>query len=342
MQIFGHENLPFEAAATAKFSEVQLKNPASIIMVLDNSGSMWFDDMPNDPDTGVNPPEAEGRITALERGVNGLMDSLRALGVDSKPAGERILRTGMINYANTVLSGPGATSVPMKWGTLSTSEVNAMTPGGGTNSDPPMAQAKTELDGEDAVHLAETGENNPLKFLIFMTDGQNNNTSTTWEAASDTNYWRRWESTPGHYEQVCWYWWCWDEWVPGTSEWVYEESPTMPAGTGWEEGLFTGNLDNLTRTTCDALRADGVKVYSIGFALESGNFDTNEWGWPASNPSTWFVDSDVKRAAVFMMQQCSGTEYPEQFNLAGDADSLEQAFQQIGTQIVTEVIRLSM
>lgn len=345
MQIFGHQNLSFEASSTAKFSEVQLKNPASIIMVLDNSGSMWFDDLPNDPSTGANPPHAKRRITALEQGVNSLMGSLRALGVDDLPAGERVLRTGMINYASSVLSGPGGSSVPMRWGTVTPTEVAAMTPGGGTNSDPPMAQAKVELDGEGVIHQAENGDGDPLKFLIFMTDGQNNNTSYSWEPNEGTGYWRK-LIKPGGYERVCrWYWRgrCRSyRWQYSPAEYDYQSSEDEPAGGGWEEGMTTGNLDRLTHATCKSLREDNVKIYSIGFALESGSFDTNEWASTPGGYTPYSISPKVKEGAVYMMQQCSGKTYPERFSLAGDSASLEQAFQNIGQQIVAEVVRLSM
>jgi len=349
MQVFGHNKLEFQSEATAKFSEVELKDPASIMLVLDNSGSMWFDDKPNDPNSGLNPPEAQRRITALKNSVNTLMAQLDGIAGPQTKAGERFLRTGMKTYSSELLN----TTVPMDWGTLTTGEVGRMVPGGGTNSSPPMQAAAVDLTQEDEAHKNDKfgtkyfPGDEPIKFLIFMTDGQNNNDSrlNQWEAVDGTELWRKLVE-PAHMKRYCRYYYrgrCrayGRRWVPDRYD--YEDGEESPPGAGWEEGLVTGNLDRLTRQTCEAMRDDNVRVYSIGFALESGTFDTNEWGQDPRNPRTYPISSDVKRAAMHMMKSCSGADHPERFLLAKDAASLEEAFETIGLDIVKEIIRLSM
>ncbi len=60
------------------------------------------------------------------------------------------------------------------WGPLTDSEINAMSTLYGTDSSGALQAAATAFDLENAFHLERNGENDPLKFMIFMSDGANN------------------------------------------------------------------------------------------------------------------------------------------------------------------------
>ena len=54
MQILGQQDMSFSAEATAKYEFTQNFDPASVLMILDNSGSMSYDDKPILFDTNTN------------------------------------------------------------------------------------------------------------------------------------------------------------------------------------------------------------------------------------------------------------------------------------------------
>jgi len=206
----------------------------------------------------------------------------------------------------------------MHWGTINNGQITAMNANGGTNSAPPMDTARTWLSTETTPHQNEHGKT-PLKFAIFMTDGVNTSGGTTWVAETGTGQWRT---------EVCWFFWCW---------WSHENQTYSPGG-GWEEGSYhpTGNIETLA--DCTAMKNAGVKVYTIGFALEAGHYGANSTDY-YGNPQTAYIDTSTRNQAYGFLSGCASS--PQSFIPAENAEDLEQAFQTIGNDIVTEIIRIS-
>jgi len=331
MQIAHFETLDFAATSTAKYREIDNLEPASIAFVMDNSGSMWFDDKPVDENFNA-PPNTVRRIDALKSTLANFNTYLGEISSGSEQAGERFLRTGLLPYNHDIITGD---VVSMHWGVLDEqTHINAMTPGGATNSSPPIAEAWNWLQSEPAHHLAETQNNNPLRFVIFMTDGNNTEGTDIWVPEEGTGIWRRIE-----YERVCWSWWCW--WVP---HYVYyneadeNNNGQEPSGSGWEEGRIYLTSDVETMNACEEMKNHGVQVYTIGFALEAGTFATNDW---SNSPEDDYFDitPDTKERSSAVLAACASS--PENFLIAEDAEALQEAFNKIGNNIIRDVIRIA-
>lgn len=336
-----YKTLKFSSEATANFKEVAIKNPASITLVLDNSGSMAWDDKPAEcewewkrygrygrwEEECESPSGAERRIDGLKNSVETFMDILDGYVGPQAVTGKRVLRTGMIPYDDEIIN---TREVDMKWGTLSDNEINRMRPAGATNSAPPIAQAWDWLQDENAVHSAETGEDNPLRYMIFMTDGQNS-AAKQWYAKADTGLWRGWDCS-GRYSRYCIR--------------AYETSSSRPSKRyhyDWEEGELISPSDRDSKNSCAAMKAQGVRVFTIGFALEPGKYLTNyrstfnDNRYPEDDTAT--ISSSTTDAAYTMLADCASS--PDDFVPAADVDSLDAAFAVIGETIIQDVVRLS-
>jgi len=301
-----YKTLPFSAESYANFKDVAIKNPASITLVLDNSGSMQWDDKPAECEWEwkrsqwrweqecESPNGAESRIDGLKDSVEDFMDLLDGYTKLEAVTSKRVLRTGMIPYSSEII---GNRAVDMKWGTLSNGEINRM--------------------------QEESGEDNPLRYMIFMTDGQNSG-AKQWFEKEDTNYWRGIDCSGGGR-------WCY---------YTYETSASKPNKKdhyGWEEGEFISASDRYSKNSCAAMKAQGVRVFTIGFALEPGTYMTNyppAWGQDKAS-----IPADTTEAAYAMLADCASS--PEDFVAAEDVENLDAAFSVIGETIIEDVIRLS-
>jgi Flp pilus assembly protein TadG len=137
-------------ARTVTGLEATAGTPASLALVLDVSGSMGWN----------------GKIDDLITAATSLLDQLEA----ADTTGNR-LRTGLVTYSSSIQE-----SVAMDWGIDHTrAVVQTLDAWGGTASTKAMNRAKTWMIGEDEEqeHLQESGQE-PLEFVIFMTDGDNN------------------------------------------------------------------------------------------------------------------------------------------------------------------------
>ena len=335
--------IPFSSTARANFKEVAIKNPASITLVLDNSGSMSWDDKPAEcerqwqqtsswsgrwVDVCESPSDADRRIDGLTASVENFMDTIDGFVGPQSVTGRRVLRTGMIPYDDSIIQ---SREVDMKWGIISDTQINRMRPSGSTNSAPPIAKAWDWLQDENDVHEAETGEDNPLRYMIFMTDGQNSATPR-WYELEGTEYWR------GQY--------CYTRNGRTRCRYYYDTSPTRPNwgyGMNWEEGELISPSDRDSKNTCTAMKAQGVRVFTIGFALEPGIYMTNyrdtfKNDYYSEN-DTRTISSSTTDAAYSMLADCASSA--DDFVRAEDANSLDHAFRIIGETIVEDVIRLS-
>lgn len=403
VQILGFSNLKFKAETVVRYYEKEPLEPASIVLVMDNSGSMEFNDKPIDG-YGNTPTDAQRRMDGLQSSALNFMTLLDDHVGPQIEDGEspRVLRTGLLAFDGAIIS---SRTVPMDWGTIPESAITSMTPLESTNSTPPLTTANTWLNiNEPAIHAIENPSKTPLKYIIMMTDGKNagpmewvaRDGTQTWRAEITTtttttetrdvneNYTTRevvsafvpggecaWEG--GYNYQQYWYYGSWGSWISyntssrvvcdvertrtvqeeydvtsTTTELVYRYGEDEPLETGdWEEGEFDVSTNITSRAECDALHASGVEVFTIGFALVPGQFETNNWAdrdggytpYPSNEEYTYQESVDSTNLAKSMLQYCASQD--SNFITADDTASLEKAFERIGNDIVKEIIRIS-
>ena len=175
-----------EIAAYGKTtSQTATMNALSMYLVLDKSGSMaWITDTkdatksscPNYtesnwskyPNLKASSPCYISKIAALKTAVTTLAAQL----ITADPKSE-YSRLGAVSYNMSA-----QTPSPLDWGTTkATTYVNALVAEGGTASTDAMQKAYSSLidPKETKAHTDKTGLT-PQKFIVFMTDGDNNNT----------------------------------------------------------------------------------------------------------------------------------------------------------------------
>ena len=247
MQIVGIDKVDFSAQSTVKY-QVDKTDPASIFLVLDNSGSMNESD-----DDNIT------RMDELEASVRDFMDELQKV-VDENEAeygsdANRILRTAMIPYYTRVDYN---LDVPPKWGVLTDNQINAMYAGGGTNSHPGMKLAREWMEDEQAIHTTESEADSMLPYVILMTDGVNNSSS----------------------------------------------------------------YDTSTLAECQRMKDNGVKVFTVGYALTTNGAATGS----------------TQQRALNMLQSCASGD--NNFFHAESAAALKSIFEGIGQDIVQDQIRI--
>jgi len=96
--------------------------------------------------------------------------------------------------------------------------------------------------------------------------------------------------------------------------------------------------DYQTQNTCEEMHAAGVKVYTVGFALEEGTYETNDWG--AGDPDNFSreITTEDLGQSFALLSACASEG--DHFILAEDQEALEQAFEKIGDDILLDIIRV--
>ena len=276
---------------------------------------MGWDDKFANPN-GSSPDNAHPRIDGLEFSVKKFNNDLQdRLGVEDSD-GLRTIRMGMLPYSSNIATD---NRVEMDFGYITDEEVEDMFPSGNTNSNPPMQQAKTWMDGENQQHREEAervGEayRDPLKFIIFMSDGQN--TLGAWEFEVDDTapvYWR--QNDNGSWSGI----------------WAHSYNNQI----GYVRGHLRRETDSLTIETCETLKSQGTEIFTIGYALEVGDYNANN---PWNPNQTAHVNLWNQTNAYNLLQSCATKE--ENFVRAGDNEELEAAFDTIQNAIVKELIRI--
>jgi len=354
VQVLGFNELEFKAQSVVSYLNIEDKFPASIALVLDNSGSMQFDDrLPASIENvdfdrncwrlgssgwyigtcttthrhGIKAEGAQIRLDGLKSSVIKFQDDLRdRLGTEDE-SDRRTVRMGMLPYSSAVDEDR---EIAMTWGYLpegtqtnnnntdAQRTIYGMRADGGTNSNPPMAKARTWLQNEAAQHTAEAErtqsvDKEPLKFVIFMTDGQNTVGDLELEEGP-TGEWHRQNSN--------------GTWTSRTFQF-----------NGSIEGSLKLLTDAQTVDSCTLMKEqEDVTIFTIGYALEdAGEYRVN--GWNNNHDDELFnVEESVRSAAYNLMQSCASS--PEHFIPAANADQLEAAFDEIQNAIVEELIRL--
>ena len=328
MSLAGIKETDYSAQAVIKYEKTGIR-ASSVMLILDNSGSMSWDDLSsfrNSDGEWQRPEGVQSRIDGLRTATNSLLGQMSTL-KETVDLNEYV-RMGMIPYSGDILS---TNRVMMRWGLIKDSEVAAMTPDGATNSSPPMTAAMVELKTEQDKHAAK-GNTNPLKFAIFMTDGQNTvNNQKTWTPEKGTGLYR---TTACFGEYGCYKFYDTTKDAENDPpEHGYENHWAFESQTPWEEGTLRSTDDTTTLQECEALKADGVYVYAIGFAVNPGNYydPDNEFRRNISE-----VDSN--RIYSFLEDCSSGPGY---FMAASNSTSLDAVFKQIGQTIHERSIYVS-
>jgi len=313
-QVFGNERLPFAAKSVVSYLEAESSFPASISLVLDNSGSMRWDDKLALSD-GRSPAGAAPRIDGLKISVNTFTRELESRLTSQEDY--QTIRMGMLPYSSDIVNNA---RVNMKFGYLSASDIERMRPSGSTNSNPPMAAALAELSLENDVHRREAeraGEPyvEPLKFVIFMSDGQN--TIGSFEFTPDENapfYWR---------------------FDSSRNRWRGQFASRFNGDSRYTRGNLTRSSDRLTIESCVALKEQGTEIFTIGYALDLGDYNTNS---SSNSRQTARVDLLNQSNAFNLLATCATKE--ENFVRADNNEELEAAFDTIQNAIVEELIRI--
>ncbi|WP_083223392.1 MULTISPECIES: TadE/TadG family type IV pilus assembly protein [unclassified Ensifer] len=184
-RLLGQKSILIETRATAE-SATETKNALSMYLVLDRSGSMaWKSNTQNTaksscpnytesnwgkyPNLAATSPCYVTKIDALKTAVKDLLAQLKA--ADPK---DLYVRTAAVSY-----NSAQDTAGNIAWGTAGTGTyVNALVATGGTASGNAFKTAYSRVTAttEDTAHKTKNGQV-ATKYIVFMTDGANNNTS---------------------------------------------------------------------------------------------------------------------------------------------------------------------
>ncbi len=181
--LLGWKEVTVGVTATAQ-ATTESKNALSMYLVLDRSGSMAWDTStinaaePTETvyyscGTKKNPKTCSYevanyvvKIDALKLAVANLTTQLNVADPENK-----YVRTAAVSYEARMY-----TPVSFNWGTTHTlSYVQALIAEGGTDSSDAMARAYSDIikSSENTAHKNKNGQV-PSKFIVFMTDGDNN------------------------------------------------------------------------------------------------------------------------------------------------------------------------
>lgn len=317
MGIVGIDNVDFSSASTVSYQVNDIKQPASIGLVLDNSGSMGWDD-----------GNGTIRMTGLQTTVGNFMASVDTiiaetteavgevagldLGLSSGTSENDVIRTNMITYNSNIVS-----EHLFDWSTIPSYKINGMTAGGGTNSSGAMDRMVARMAAEDQIHMDVNGAI-PLKYVIFMTDGVNN-----------TTHYENCVTIEGH-----WHWYhkknktiseTYQSGKNWKKVWVYDNNEHERYNEEQQTCDEVSSYDAATVSSCNQMKASGVKIHSIGYALDEKPNDSDE------------RKAELERANSMLASCSSGPEY---FHQAGNAELLDQVFENIGEDIVEDTIRI--
>jgi Flp pilus assembly protein TadG/uncharacterized protein YegL len=184
MGVLGYQTMNIATSSTSTSGTSETRSALSMTLVLDESGSMLAD-----TEVEISPrkecahyninggyigwwaPCMVKKIEALEMAANLLLDQL-----DKADPKSEFVRTSAINWSSSVQE-----TSELAWGTENTRNkvIRKLSGGGGTESSAPMKKAydaltKAGKKAEEQIHLDEKGNEEIQKYIVFMTDGNNN------------------------------------------------------------------------------------------------------------------------------------------------------------------------
>lgn len=186
MKVFGKNTVAIASNSLSTSGTTDVKSALSMTLALDESGSMLADTTEIQSQTscthyntsgksiGSSKPCYVKKIDALKTAANLLFTQL-----DNADPEAKYVRTNAIGWSSEV-----QISSSFVWGTSATrtNVINKLSGGGGTESAAPMKKAyegltTTDYNSETKVHL-RAGNNNVTKYIVLMTDGDNNAASS--------------------------------------------------------------------------------------------------------------------------------------------------------------------
>ncbi|MBX9455956.1 MAG: VWA domain-containing protein [Rhizobium sp.] len=181
LRILGRDTVAVAVQASViDGTSVETKNPFSMYLVLDRSGSMaWDTDTTYQTTCYTNTYKKTGaytctkkytKIESLKLAVGMMVDQFVTLDPD-----EKYIRLGAVSYSDKAHSAES-----LDWGTTKVHEyVEALIADGGTASTNAFKKAYNSVKptSENNAHKKKNGEENPGKYIVFMTDGDNNDSS---------------------------------------------------------------------------------------------------------------------------------------------------------------------
>ncbi len=177
MMLAGIKTVPILASSTAAGGETKTKSALSMYLVLDQSGSMGENTNTRYSTTCYKKRKGYydctkyfTKIESLQIAGKDLLDQIATADPEKKYA-----RLGAVSYNREMQKAS-----PLEWGTTSAAAyVAALRDGGGTDSSEAFRTAYESLNksGENSAHASMNGQT-PTKFIVFMTDGANNATSS--------------------------------------------------------------------------------------------------------------------------------------------------------------------
>ena len=172
------------SVASTTQSSTESKNALSMYLVLDRSGSMaeYTNTVSGSYQCRYGRKTTTcytyyDKITALRMAATNLMDQLTKADPD-----KMFVRTAAVSY-NSAMQTPGN----LAWGVAATKTyISNLLADGGTDSGLAFKTAYNAVKAttEDTLHMAKNGQV-PSKYIVFMTDGDNNYTS----ADTETKKW---------------------------------------------------------------------------------------------------------------------------------------------------------
>jgi Flp pilus assembly protein TadG/uncharacterized protein YegL len=190
--VLGWDKVKLSVTSTAQ-STTESKNALSMFLVLDRSGSMA------ENTSTVNAAQPEKTVsydcsyynnkgkyvsktcTRQETNYYTKIEALKLAAanltkqLDSADTEKKYVRTGAVSYHSAM-----QTPTTFEWGTAKAlAYVQALPASGNTDSSAAMARAYTDVTAasELTAHKNKNGQKNPGRFIVFMTDGDNNQTS---------------------------------------------------------------------------------------------------------------------------------------------------------------------
>ena len=175
----GKDTMDVKVSATSS-SSLETNNPLSMMLVLDRSGSMgsnadgtstpgYCDDKKKKKKNDYSLCGKSSKLDALKLAVMNMVTQFTA-----KDEKSIFVRLGAVAYNSSVSSSH---KLKLSWSKPDVVTLtNSLEDGGGTDSSEAMewAYEQVQKPTEKNEHLSKNGNNNPAKFIVFMTDGNNN------------------------------------------------------------------------------------------------------------------------------------------------------------------------
>lgn len=315
VKIFGDQDLMFSASSSVAYEQKTVKNPVSVLFVLDHSFSMNRDDRPD------NAPGAQSRINGLKQSLTNFRQTLSEVEEGRTEEDPKVIRTGIVGFNRTVSSS----RVDPHWGIYSEDIIENMhyALDDRTNSSVAMNRALEWLEDEEAAHVLENSEATPKNYVIFMTDGAN-----TERQQSCVNiefpahrHWKNRRNNNVTHNPI--------QAARNTNVWIREN---VSEGI---ECVRNSQWDAPTQTACNAMKdTPNTEVFTIGYALQPGSY------YRQGRPNAGYSDVNIEESAraYHLLRNCASSE--NHFLEAENSDVLNLALSNIGNTIVQSTIRI--